>query len=116
MENVERVCSLVFPDKNITDTQKELIKNIVELVEERLKSYLPKKYEKIPEKLNYIVIEVSIKRFNRIGSEGMQSESIDGHSATYLARDFDEYLDDIDRFLKEDDEDGYYSDKVVRFL
>ena len=46
----------------------------------------------------------------------MQSESVEGHSATYLSRDFDEYLDDIDRFLKEDDEDGYYSDKVVRFL
>ncbi|MDU1409786.1 phage head-tail connector protein [uncultured Finegoldia sp.] len=116
MGNLERVCSLVFPDKNITDTQKELLKNIVELVEERLKSYLPKKYEVIPKQLNYIVIEVSIKRFNRVGSEGMQSESVEGHSATYLSRDFDEYLEDIDRFLKEDDEDGYYSDKVVRFL
>lgn len=116
MGNLERVCSLAFPDKNVTDTQKELLKNIVELVEERLKSYLPKKYQEIPQKLNYIVIEVSIKRFNRVGSEGMQSESVEGHSATYFAKDFDEYLEDIDRFLMEDDEDGYYSDKVVRFL
>lgn len=37
----------------------------------------------IPIELEYIVDELTIARFNRIGSEGMTSESMDGHSANY---------------------------------
>ena len=37
----------------------------------------------IPAELEYIVDEATIRRFNRIGSEGMKSESVEGHSVTY---------------------------------
>lgn len=37
----------------------------------------------VPEELEYIVDELTIARFNRLGSEGMTSESMDGHSANY---------------------------------
>ena len=41
----------------------------------------------IPLQLEYIVDEATIRRFNRIGSEGMKSESVEGHSVTYLDED-----------------------------
>lgn len=42
---------------------------------------------KIPIELEYIVDEATIRRFNRIGSEGMKSESVEGHSVTYIDGD-----------------------------
>ena len=41
----------------------------------------------IPLELEYIVDEATIRRFNRIGSEGMKSESVEGHSVTYIDED-----------------------------
>ena len=41
----------------------------------------------VPLELEYIVDEATIRRFNRIGSEGMKSESVEGHSVTYLDED-----------------------------
>ena len=41
----------------------------------------------IPLQLEYIVNEATIRRFNRIGSEGMKSESVEGHSVTYIDGD-----------------------------
>ena len=45
------------------------------------------KETEIPLELEYIVEEATIRRFNRIGSEGMKSESVEGHSVTYLDED-----------------------------
>lgn len=45
------------------------------------------KNAKIPIELEYIVDEATIRRFNRIGSEGMKSESVEGHSVTYIDED-----------------------------
>ena len=45
------------------------------------------KNTEIPLALEYIVEEATIRRFNRIGSEGMKSESVEGHSVTYLDED-----------------------------
>ena len=60
----------------------------------RLKRSLPD-LTSIPVDLDYIVDEVAIARFNRIGSEGMASESMDGHSATYDSSDFNAFERDI---------------------
>lgn len=45
------------------------------------------KETEIPLELEYIVEEATIRRFNRIGSEGMKSESVEGHSVTYIDED-----------------------------
>lgn len=52
-----------------------------------------------PEELGYIVFEVSVKRFNRTGSEGMTSHTVEGESTNYADDDFAEYADDIQAFL-----------------
>lgn len=57
----------------------------------------------IPEELSWILSEVVVKRFNRIGSEGMTSEAVEGHSVTFEADDFAEYAGIIDDFYAEGD-------------
>ena len=52
-----------------------------------------------PEKdLDYIITEVSIVRYNRIGSEGFQSHTVEGESVGFLSSDFDAYMDDIETY------------------
>ena len=48
--------------------------------------------------LDYIVTEVSIIRYNRIGSEGFQSHTVEGESVGFLNSDFDAYMDDIQAY------------------
>lgn len=52
-----------------------------------------------PEELDYIIIEVVIKRFNRIGSEGFKNHSFEGESVTFCDDDFEEFEADIQAFL-----------------
>lgn len=52
-----------------------------------------------PASLDYIVRDVAIIRFNRIGSEGMASHSVEGESQQFIDSDFDGFADDIQAFL-----------------
>lgn len=66
-----------------------------------------------PESLDYIVRDVAIIRFNRIGSEGMTSHTVEGESQTFGDGDFAGFMDDIQAFLETQKE----SEKGrVRFL
>lgn len=59
----------------------------------------------IPSELNYVIEEITIRRYNRIGTEGMKSESVEGHRIDFyeLEKDFTPYEDIIDDY-KDDDE------------
>lgn len=48
--------------------------------------------------LDYIVTEVAIVRFNRIGSEGFQSHTVEGESVGFLNSDFEPYMSDIQAY------------------
>lgn len=52
-----------------------------------------------PEELNYIILDVAIIRFNRIGSEGLSSHSVEGESLSWSENDFAGYMDDIRSYL-----------------
>ena len=52
-----------------------------------------------PESMDHIVMEVAIVRFNRIGSEGVSSHSVEGESLQYGENDFAAYMDEIEAFL-----------------
>ena len=52
-----------------------------------------------PESMNHIILEVSIMRFNRIGSEGLSSHTVEGESLSFTGSDFDMFADDIQAFL-----------------
>ena len=52
-----------------------------------------------PDTLDHIVIEVSVARFNRIGSEGLSSHSVEGESLSFTENDFAPFMDEIQAFL-----------------
>src|SRR5699024_7042569 len=71
----------------------------------------------IPIELEYIVDEATIRRFNRIGSEGMKSESVEGHSVTYDMGDvLDPYESAINDYLEGLKPDDGRKKGVVYFL
>lgn len=78
------------------------LERIIDLTTKRLKQKLGG-VEAVPEELDYIVEEVSIIRFNRIGSEGLKSHTVEGESLTFSDNDFDSFKDDIQDYLNRKD-------------
>jgi hypothetical protein len=52
-----------------------------------------------PEEMNHIILEVAVIRFNRIGSEGMSSHTVEGESTSYSDSDFNAFSGEIQAFL-----------------
>ena len=84
---------------------------IVRLTESRLKTLLS--VQIIPDELEYIITEVSIKRFNRIGSEGIQTHSVEGESMSFNDDDFSSFSSEIQSWR---DEQANQNKGKVRFL
>lgn len=93
MTILENVKELLGNPKNIDDK----LNVIIELTQKRLGNLLSVK--EVPEELEYIVVEVSVIRFNRIGSEGISSHSVEGESMSFNDDDFDSYDKDIRSWL-----------------
>ena len=72
----------------------ELIYEITEITKEKILNYINEK--ELPKELEFILIELAIERFNKIGSEGIASESIDGKNVSYddSFENYKIYLDD----------------------
>lgn len=79
--------------------QDKLLCEIITNVVDELKLRLPKEQAFIPQPLYFIVIEVAVKRYNKVGSEGMVSESVEGRSMSYEEDDFKQYDSFINKFL-----------------
>ena len=54
----------------------------------------------IPEELSFVMLEVCVRRFNRLKNEGMASYSQEGESITFKSNDFDDFLPDIDEWKR----------------
>lgn len=54
----------------------------------------------VPAELDYILIEVAVTRFNRLGSEGYSQDNLEGHSITFNGDDLAPYRDDINAYIK----------------
>lgn len=76
----------------------EKLKLIISTVTARLKMLLGG--IEPPSDMDYIIREVSVIRFNRIGSEGMASHTVEGESHSFVEDDFSAYADDIQAFLE----------------
>lgn len=75
------------------DEQDELLSTLIVLCQEE--AYIYCNLEEYDSKLDFIVTQMVIERFNRIGSEGLESQNHSGVSSAYT---------------------NFYSDKVMRFL
>lgn len=65
-----------------------------------------KKAQTIPEELDYILLEVSIRRFNRLKNEGMSAYSQEGESITFNSDDFVDFQNDIDEWKRKNNGEG----------
>lgn len=83
---------------------------IIRLTTNRLKTLLD--VEEVPTELEYIVTEVSIVRYNKIGSEGVTSHSVEGETMSFSDNDFKGYLNDIEAWKNKKNE----VKGVVKFL
>lgn len=74
----------------IKDTQQDDVLGVIErLTEDHFLAYTGQGV--VPVSCEFLIKEVMVKRFNRIGSEGMSSQSIEGLSQTFTLDDFEEY-------------------------
>ena len=79
----------------ITDND-ELIYEITELTKSKILNYINE--TELPNELEFVLVELAIQRYNRIGSEGIASESVDGKSVSY-DDDFENYKPYLDDYI-----------------
>lgn len=98
------------------NTQDEQLQTILGLTTAKLKAKLFLSVdESVPEELNFILVEVSIKRFNRLRNEGMDHYSQEDENIVFNSNDFSEFEMDIADWLK-NKEDKPATLGNVRFL
>ena len=100
MELTDLKTMLQIKDNKRDDILELIIKDTTQALSLKL-GLLPS--ESVPDALDYIVRGVCIKRYNRLANEGMTAYTQEGESITYNANDFDEYLDDIDKWKDDND-------------
>ena len=92
LENLKRILGIAVEDTDLDDK----LNWIISSVRSRLKLLLGGTDP--PEEMNFIIVEVAVVRFNRIGSEGTASHSVEGESLTFSDSDFDAYMAEIRSF------------------
>ena len=82
---------------DVDDSQDDLLEDLYSDAEQHFK--LLTGVDVVEPKYEFIIRDVTAIRYNRKGSEGMNSESVDGYSASYDTgkHDFDDYLSIIDK-------------------
>ena len=100
----ERIKTLLGIEDSLQDDVLDiLISNVTSHLLGKLKR-VNREIIEVPDELNYIIEEIAIRRYNRIGTEGMKSESVEGHRVDYyeLDEEFTPYDDIIDGYKDED--------------
>ena len=73
-----------------------LLQTIISMTTSRLKVLLG--VQTVPEELSYIITEIAVVRYNRIGSEGLSSHSVEGESQSWSDTDLAPYQEEIDAY------------------
>ena len=81
----------------------DLLDTLISLKSRKLLAALGDNSAIVPIPLEYIVVETVINHYNRLGSEGLASESVEGISKAYTdtARELEPYTDAINKYLNE---------------
>ena len=94
LDNLKLLLGIDAKDDSLDDK----LNLIIELTTSRLKVLLGGAAE-IPKELQYIITEVAVIRFNRIGSEGLSSHGVEGESLSFTDDDFAGYKAEIQAYL-----------------
>lgn len=84
---------IVFTLLGKPEGQQELINTIIDITTKRLCNLLGA--DTVPDRLSFIVPEVSVVRFNRIGSEGTASHTVGSEAMSFSDDDFAGYEKDM---------------------
>lgn len=79
------------------ESKDDLLTVIIKLVTARLRLLLGG--IEPPEEMEHIIIDVAIARFNKIGSEGLSSHSVEGETMSFTNDDFEGFSAEIQAFL-----------------
>ena len=80
----------IADNKLLTDNNDELLMEILDITKSKILNYINS--SELPKELEFVLIELAIQRYNKIGSEGIASESVDGRTTSYES--YKQYLDD----------------------
>lgn len=94
----ERIIGVINPPANRLSVLDELI----QIQTDTLKGFL--NGLDVPAELEYVVVETTIARYRRLGSEGMDSENIDVISKTFSEDIWSPYFSHINKYLKSQEE------------
>lgn len=97
----------------VSEEMQAKLEAIIDIVSRRLCILI--NADEVPDALSYIVTEVSLIRFNRIGSEGVKQHTVEGESMSWDERDFTPYAKDIEAWLAQQ-EDPTSSSGRIRFI
>lgn len=95
----EKILTLIFPDGDIPAEQEKVIDTLIDIQKTRLSAWLPDSIMEVPSQLGHIIVETVIARYNRIGSEGMAKETVEGHTMEFARSEISDFSEDIDRYL-----------------
>lgn len=110
LEQVLELLGISDPTEEVT----ALLNTIISMTQQRLKLRLGA--SAVPSDLEYIVVEVSIVRFNRIGSERLSSHNVEGETMTWNNEDdFKPYMAEINGWLAQQTEPPKYVGRL-KFL
>ncbi|SCI51294.1 Phage gp6-like head-tail connector protein [uncultured Clostridium sp.] len=79
--------------------QDELLRELIDITKEKIISYL--NVNEIPQSLSWILVELVVQRFNRIGSEGLVTESVDGKQNSYVKDELLQYKGYLDEYISQ---------------
>ena len=66
----------------VINDNEELLLEILDITKSKILNYINE--SELPLELEFVLIELAIQRYNRIGSEGVSSESVDGRTTPSL--------------------------------
>lgn len=78
-----------------------LLEQLILMNSNKILTYLGIEITTIPVSLEFIVIELTIKQYNKLGSEGLSSESIEGISYSYSdsINELEPYMTYIEKYM-----------------
>lgn len=91
--------------------QDDLILDLIEDAESYFKVLTGE--SEIDSKYEFMIRSVALKLYNRKGSEGMDSENVDGYSVSYSESLFEEFMPTLERDFNLNDDDSTHKGRVM---
>lgn len=106
MIDLARLKILLNIDSDDT-TEDELLTTLKENAQSRIKAYIQvDPSSDFPVVLDWVADELTVKRFNKLAVEGLQSEGVSGATMTFVLDDLKEFTPVLDNYVRFTGEGG----------